>query len=47
LLNVRINLTSIQDPEYVAQLTEDANFLEASAIEKEQKLLNQIKDVLK
>lgn len=39
LLNVRINLSSLKDEEYVAQLKAEADHLEATAVEKEQQLL--------
>jgi formiminotetrahydrofolate cyclodeaminase len=40
LLNVRINLSSLKDPEYVGHLKKESDFLEAKATEKEQQLLN-------
>jgi formiminotetrahydrofolate cyclodeaminase len=40
LLNVRINLSSIKDAEYVEQLTKEVARLEKEAIEKETQLLN-------
>jgi formiminotetrahydrofolate cyclodeaminase len=43
LLNVRINLTSLHDTEYVAKAKHEADALEKSAIEKEQKLLTWMK----
>jgi formiminotetrahydrofolate cyclodeaminase len=46
LLNVRINLSSIKDMEYVDKLKKEADFLEEKAIEKEQKLLNWLKSVM-
>ncbi|GHT87996.1 methenyltetrahydrofolate cyclohydrolase [Bacteroidia bacterium] len=46
LLNVRINLSSLKDPEYVDHLKKESDFLEAKAIEKEQQLLNWIKTIL-
>lgn len=46
LLNVRINLTSIQDLEYVDNLKRECDRIEEKAIEKEQKLLAWLKSVL-
>jgi formiminotetrahydrofolate cyclodeaminase len=46
LLNVRINLSSIQDSEYVDRLRKEADFLEEQAIEKEQQLLTWLHTVL-
>jgi formiminotetrahydrofolate cyclodeaminase len=46
LLNVRINLSSIKDGEYVDKLKKEADFLEEKAVEKEQKLLNWLKTML-
>ena len=46
LLNVRINLSSIQDAEYVNLLTQEADRLEKEAIEKETRLLEWIKIIL-
>ncbi|GHT04073.1 methenyltetrahydrofolate cyclohydrolase [Bacteroidia bacterium] len=46
LLNVRINLSSLKDQEYVDHLKKESDFLEAKAIEKEQQLLNWIKTIL-
>ena len=43
LLNVRINLSSIKDEEYVDKLTQEASRLEKEAIEKETSLLELIK----
>ena len=43
LLNTRINLSSIQDVEYVKRLTNEADLLEKEAIEKEKRLLEWIK----
>ncbi|GHT76237.1 methenyltetrahydrofolate cyclohydrolase [Bacteroidia bacterium] len=40
LLNVRINLSSIHDVEYVGKLKQEADWLEKSAVEKERKLLD-------
>jgi formiminotetrahydrofolate cyclodeaminase len=42
LLNVRINLSSLHDAEYVEKLKKEADFLEEKAVEKEQKLLRKI-----
>lgn len=42
ILNVRINLSSIKDEEYVSRLTEEINALEKQAIAKEQELLNRV-----
>ena len=38
ILNVKINLSSIKDIEYVALMTQEANYLESEAIMKEQEL---------
>jgi len=46
LLNVRINLSSIQDKVFVEQLTKEANWLEKEAIEKETRLLEWMKTML-
>ena len=46
LLNVRINLSSINDTEFVDKLSKEANRLEKEAIEKETKLLDWIKTIL-
>jgi len=43
LLNVRINLSSLKDAEYVARLKKEADGLEEKAIEKEQQLLSWLK----
>ena len=43
LLNVRVNLLSVTDTEYVNQLTLESNSLEEEAIKKEAQLLNWIK----
>jgi formiminotetrahydrofolate cyclodeaminase len=43
LLNVRINLASIHDQEYVDQRKNEADVLEEKTMEKEQKLLNWLK----
>jgi formiminotetrahydrofolate cyclodeaminase len=43
ILNVKINLSSIKDIEYVALMTQEANYLESEAIAKEQKLLSKVK----
>jgi formiminotetrahydrofolate cyclodeaminase len=46
LLNVRINLSSIQDAEFVKQLTKEAGRLEKETIEKETKLLEWVKTIV-
>lgn len=43
LLNVRINLTSITDESFVKTMTEEADRLEAVAVEAEHKLLEYVK----
>jgi formiminotransferase-cyclodeaminase len=43
LLNVRINLTSITDEAFVKTMTEEADRLEAAAVEAEHKLLEYVK----
>jgi formiminotetrahydrofolate cyclodeaminase len=47
LLNVRINLTSINDLEYADKLKKECDSIEEKAIEKEQKLLAWLKSILK
>lgn len=42
-LNVRINLSSIKDEEYVKRMTEEVELLEKGAVEKEQALLSVVK----
>jgi len=44
LLNVRINLSSIQDKVFVEQLTKEANWLEKEAIEKENPVIGMDED---
>lgn len=46
LLNVRINLGSIQDPDFVRRMTEKCDRLEAEALRVEKKLLDWVKTVL-
>lgn len=46
LLNVRINLSSLTDADYVARLVEESDRLEKQAIAKESELLTWIKTVL-
>jgi formiminotetrahydrofolate cyclodeaminase len=46
LLNVKINLSSIHDTEYVDKLKRGCDLIEEKTIEKEQKLLSWIKSVL-
>lgn len=46
LLNVRINLTSIKDEEFVKRMTARADHLEAEAIRIEKKLLDWVKTVM-
>jgi len=46
VLNVKINLSSIKDIEYVALMTQEANYLENEAISKEQELLGKVNKVL-
>jgi len=46
LLNVRINLSSIQDADFVDNLTKEANRIEKEVIEKETNLLEWIKTIL-
>lgn len=45
ILNVRINLTSIKDEEYVKRLTEEVERLESEAIAKEQRLITEVKKI--
>ena len=47
LLNVRINLASLKDPELVARLQAEADELEQQAIAREQELLQQINQELR
>lgn len=46
LLNVKINLSSIKDIEYVALMTQEANYLEQEAIAKEKELLDRVNKIL-
>jgi len=46
LLNVRINLSSIKDEEYVAKMEKEADRLEKEAINKELDLINKVKQLL-
>ena len=46
LLNVKINLSSIKDIEYVALMTQEANYLEQEAIAKEKVLLDKVSKIL-
>lgn len=46
LFNVRINLGSIQDADFVRRMTEKCDLLEAEAIRVEKKLLDWVKTVL-
>ena len=46
LMNVRINLSSIQDEEYVRHMEAEAKELEQKAIETEQQVLNHLKHIL-
>lgn len=46
LLNVKINLSSIKDIEYVALMTQEANYLEKEAIQKESGLLEKVNKIL-
>lgn len=46
LLNVKINLASIKDIEYVALMTQEANYLEQEAIAKEKVLLDKVSKIL-
>ena len=46
ILNVKINLSSIKDREYVALMTQEANYLESEAIMKEQELLSRVSKIL-
>ncbi len=43
LYNVRINLGSIRDPEFVTKLTQEAQQLESEVVAKERKILSQVK----
>lgn len=47
LMNVRINLGSLKDKEFVAKLQEEANELERNACAKEKELLDEINQELK
>lgn len=47
LLNVRINLTSIKDQEFVKQLETEADDLEKRAIEREKVILDKTKEALR
>ncbi|MDR3059146.1 MAG: cyclodeaminase/cyclohydrolase family protein [Prevotella sp.] len=46
ILNVKINLSSIKDIEYVALMTQEANYLENEAMLKEQELLSKVNKIL-
>ncbi len=46
LLNVRINLSSIKDEEFVKRMADRADFLEAEAVRIEKELLDWVKTVL-
>lgn len=46
LLNVKINLSSINDIEYVALMMQEANYLEQEAIVKERTLLDKVSKTL-
>ncbi|MFR9166205.1 MAG: cyclodeaminase/cyclohydrolase family protein [Dysgonomonas sp.] len=46
LLNVRINLGSIKDLDYVQNMAKEADFLEKQAILKEKELLDDVKKIL-
>lgn len=46
LLNVRINLSSIDDKDYVKKMASEADRLESEAKQKEQTLLNKVKEIL-
>jgi formiminotetrahydrofolate cyclodeaminase len=46
ILNVKINLSSIKDIEYVALMTQEANYLESEAMLKEQELLSKVNKIL-
>ncbi len=46
LLNVKINLTSIKDIEYVAPMTQEAKYLEQQAVAKERVLLDRVNKML-
>lgn len=45
ILNVRINLTSIKDEEYVKSLTDEVNQLEKDAVAKEQEVIQKVKQI--
>lgn len=46
ILNVRINLTSLKDEEYVARVKKEVEQLEKDAVAREQALLAKVKEVL-
>ncbi|MFV0327859.1 MAG: cyclodeaminase/cyclohydrolase family protein, partial [Bacteroides xylanisolvens] len=46
LLNVKINLASIKDIEYVALMTQEANYMEQEAIAREKELLDKVGKIL-
>lgn len=46
LLNVKINLASIKDIEYVALMTQEANYMEQEAIARERELLDKVGKIL-
>lgn len=46
ILNVKINLSSLKDEEYVAKMKQECDRLEKSAVAKEQELLNKVNKTL-
>jgi len=46
LLNVKINLSSIKDVEYVALMTQEANYLEKEAMAREKELMEKVSKML-
>lgn len=46
ILNVRINLTSLKDEEYVAKVIKEVEQLEKDAVAKEQDLLAKVREIL-
>ena len=46
ILNVKINLSSLKDEAYIAQIKQECDLLEKASISKEQELLNKVNQML-
>lgn len=46
ILNVKINLSSLKDEAYIAQMKQECDLLEKASISKEQELLNKVNQML-